>query len=173
MPKKKTVKKEENKSSEIRPSWDEYFLDIMLSVCKRSTCDRGHAGTVIVKDKRILTTGYSGSPTGIAHCDDVGHELHTVKNPDGTESIHCIRTTHSEQNAICQAAKFGIPIDGSTLYTKYEPCYACAKMIINAGIRKVICIRKYHGASRTREIFEEAGIDFQVLTEEMETYENM
>jgi len=167
--------KEEQKEIEkrIRPSWDEYFLQIMDVVGRRSTCDRGFAAAVIVKDKQILTTGYSGSPAGLPHCDEVGHDLHEVKHPDGSVTTHCLRTTHSEQNAICQAAKFGISINGATLYTRYEPCYACAKMIINTGIIRVVCIRKYHGASVTRKIFKEAGVKFDVLTNELETYDNM
>lgn len=175
MPRKK---KEETKLTEKtkklnRPSWDEYFLQIMDVVGRRSTCDRGFAATVIVKDKQILATGYSGAPVGLPHCDEVGHDLHTVKHPDGTESTHCLRTAHSEQNGICQAAKFGIPINGATLYTRYEPCAACAKMIINAGIKRVVCTKKYHGASETRKMFEQAGIDFEVLSDEMMTYDNM
>ncbi len=153
-----------------RPNWDEYFMSIVHQVSRRSTCDRGKMGAVIVKDKRILSTGYAGSPMGLPHCDEVGHEMHTVTNPDGTTSQHCIRTAHGEQNAIVQAARFGICIDGSTLYQKMEPCYACAKMIINAGIKRVVCEKRYHGAKQTREILKKAGVKFDVLYDELEKY---
>src|SRR6185369_5094538 len=99
----------------VRPSWDEYFINILEVVGTRSTCDRGKSGCVITKDKRILATGYIGSPVGTVHCDDAGHEMHTVKHEDGHESRHCIRTAHAEQNAIVSAAKFGIALEGSTL----------------------------------------------------------
>src|SRR6266536_451200 len=109
-----------------RPGWDNYFLGIMHAVGTRSTCDRGRSGCVIVRDRRIIATGYVGAPAGIAHCDDVGHELHEVINPDGTRSTHCIRTAHAEQNAIVHAARFGSQLEGGTMYCKMAPCYACA-----------------------------------------------
>ncbi|MCX6800062.1 MAG: cell division protein DedD, partial [Candidatus Falkowbacteria bacterium] len=87
-----------------RPSWDEYYIAITKMVGSRGTCDRGRAGCVITRDKRVVCSGYAGSPVGIAHCDEIGHEMHTVKHSDGKETRHCIRTTHAEQNAICQAA---------------------------------------------------------------------
>lgn len=155
-----------------RPSWDEYFMELALVVGKRGTCDRGFAGTVIVKDKRVISTGYVGAPVGLPHCDEVGHELSEVLNPDGTTSKHCIRTTHSEQNAIIQAARFGMAIDGATLYTKMEPCYVCAKMIINAGIKRVVAQMKYHGAKPTRDIFKKAGVKLEVLIDEEVEYAN-
>lgn len=156
-----------------RPSWDEYFLEIMDAVGKRATCDRGRSGCVIVKDKHILATGYVGAPAGVAHCDEVGHELQTVKGEDGIESKHCIRTAHAEQNAIVHAARVGVPLLGSTLYCNMAPCYACAKMIINAGIVRVVSKKDYHGASRAKEVFKEAGVDFEQISKDMETYDNM
>lgn len=161
-----------------RPNWDEYFLGIMRQVGRRGTCDRGKAGCVIVKDKRLLSTGYVGAPAGLPHCDEEGHEMHKVQNADGTVSNHCIRTTHAEQNAITQAARHGIPIEGSTLYCKLEPCYACAKMIINAmiinaGIKRVVCEKRYHRGQRTREILKQAGIKLSAIYEETEKYHNM
>lgn len=155
-----------------RPTWDEYFLEIIDVISRRGTCDRGYAATVIVKDKRILTTGYVGAPPGLPHCDEVGHELREV-NDNGTNSKHCIRTTHSEQNAIVQAAKFGISIDGSTLYTIMEPCYDCAKIIISAGIKRVVCKKKYHRAERTRDIFKQAGVRLDVMTNQTMKYKDM
>lgn len=157
----------------IRPSWDEYFMKIVEMVGTRSTCDRGRAGCVIVKDKRIVCTGYAGSPVGLPHCDDVGHEMHTVTHADGSQTQHCIRTTHAEQNAICQAARFGVSLEGATLYLKMTPCYVCAKMIINAGIKRVVCEKDYHAGARSKEIFAEAGIQFNILNNEMTTYDNM
>lgn len=155
-----------------RPSWDEYFLQLADMIGTRGTCDRGRAGAVIVKDKRILSTGYVGSPAGLPHCDEVGHEMHTVKNEDGTESRHCIRTAHAEQNAINNAARVGVALEGSTIYCKMIPCYKCGQSIINAGIVRVVALKDYHGAKRTKEIFEQAKIEYLVLGE-MEIYKDM
>ncbi|MDH5783661.1 MAG: deaminase, partial [Candidatus Bathyarchaeota archaeon] len=96
-----------------RPSWDRYFLDLCEAVSKRATCDRGRSGCVIVKDKRILTTGYVGSPAGLPHCDETGHDMRKVFDDAGNVTQHCVRTLHAEQNAIIQAAKFGVSIDGA------------------------------------------------------------
>jgi len=155
-----------------RPSWDEYFLGIAKIVGTRGTCDRGRFGCVIVRDKRILSTGYTGSPPGVAHCDDVGHEMHTVTNEDGTQSKHCIRTTHNEQNAIVQAARSGTALLGSTLYCLMTPCYTCAKLIITAGIVRVVSEKDYHASKRTKEIFKEAGVTLEILNNEVQKYEN-
>lgn len=154
-----------------RPSWDEYFLGIMDAVAARATCDRGKSGSVIVRDKRIVATGYVGAPVGIKHCDEAGHEMHTVTHPDGTTSQHCIRTTHAEQNAIVHAARFGSPLEGSTLYCNMTPCYACAKMILNAGIVRVVARKDYHAGARTKEVFLEAGITFELVEDKIEKYE--
>ncbi len=155
----------------IRPTWDEYFMRIVEIVGSRSTCGRGRAGCVIVKNKRIVSTGYAGSPIKLAHCDDAGHEMHTVTHADGSQTEHCIRTTHAEQNAICQAARFGSPLEGATLYVKMTPCYVCAKMIINAGIKRVVCEKDYHAGNRSKEVFAEAGIQFNLLGGDMIDYE--
>jgi len=157
----------------IRPSWDEYFMKITEMIGSRGSCDRGRAGCVITRDRRIVATGYVGSPIGLPHCDEAGHEMHTVTHEDGSTSRHCIRTTHAEQNAICEAARMGISIDGGTLYCKMTPCYACAKMIINAGIKKVICAQDYHASSRSKEIFIQAGVELSLLSEEMTLYKDM
>jgi len=157
----------------VRPSWDEYFMKITEMIGSRGSCDRGRAGCVITRDRRIVATGYVGSPIGLPHCDEAGHEMHTVTHEDGSTSRHCIRTTHAEQNAICEAARMGISIDGGTLYCKMTPCYVCAKMIINAGIKKVVCAQDYHAGARSKEIFEQAGIEFALLSEEMTTYKDM
>jgi dCMP deaminase len=154
-----------------RPSWDEYFMGIAREVAKRATCDRGRNGAVIVKDKRILTTGYVGAPTKLPHCDDVGHLMKTVQNDDGTTSQHCIRTTHAEQNAIVQAARHGISIKDSTLYCRMEPCIDCAKMIINAGIKRIVAEKKYHRGQLAREMLRDAGIKVEILKDEVVEYD--
>ncbi|PJE74582.1 MAG: cell division protein DedD [Candidatus Taylorbacteria bacterium CG10_big_fil_rev_8_21_14_0_10_41_48] len=163
--------KEETKH--VRPSWDEYFMKITEVVGERATCDRGKTGSIIVKDKRILVTGYVGAPAGVAHCDEVGHEMHTVIQEDGTQSKHCIRTTHAEQNAIANAARSGTVVEGGTIYTHMTPCYVCAKIIINSGIKRVVANKDYHGGKRSKEVFKEAGVEFVLLNQETETYSDM
>lgn len=156
-----------------RPSWDEYFLEIAELVGSRGTCDRGRAGTVVTRDKRILTTGYVGAPVGVKDCDEVGHELHTVINTDSSRTQHCIRTTHSEQNAIVQGARVGVSLLGGTMYTHMTPCYTCAKIIINAGIVRVVAKKDYHAAAQSKEVFKAAGVAFELVTDETESYPNM
>lgn len=153
-----------------RPSWDEYFLEIVKVVASRATCDRGRNGAVIVKNKRILTTGYVGSPIGLPHCDEVGHMLHDVVDENGKISKHCVRTIHAEQNAILQAALHGVSTEGATIYVKFVPCFVCAKMIINAGIKRVVSERRYHADELTRKIFKEAHVELVILKNEVEHY---
>lgn len=157
----------------IRPSWDEYFTKISEVVGERATCDRGRASCVIVKDKRMLVTGYAGAPMGVAHCDDVGHEMHTVIQEDGTQSKHCIRTAHAEQNAIANAARNGVAVNGATVYCNMTPCYTCAKILINAGIKRIVAKRDYHAAKRSKEVFKEAGVSLEILNEDVERYTNI
>lgn len=156
-----------------RPNWDEYFLEMVDFVGRRGTCDRGQAGAIIVKDKRILATGYVGSPIGLPHCDEAGHEMYTVTQEDGTQSRHCIRTAHAELNAIANAARFGVAIDGSVLYCKMFPCYVCAKTIINSGVKKVVAMKDYHASKRSKEIFKDARVEFKILNKDTETYSDM
>ena len=156
-----------------RPSWDEYFMEIMNAVAKRATCDRGRSGCVISKNNHILVTGYVGSPKGIPHCDEIGHQMKKTIHEDGTISQHCVRTAHAEQNAICQAAKLGIPLDGATLYCRMTPCMVCAKMIINSGIKRVVCEKRYHLGEESENLFKQAGIDLETLNNEIEKYENI
>ena len=153
-----------------RPSWDEYFLGLMDEVGKRATCDRGRSGCIVVRDKQIVCTGYVGSPPGFPHCDEEGHLMKEVVDEDGTSRMHCMRTIHAEQNAICQAAKHGIPLKGSTLYCKMEPCRVCAMLIISVGITKVIAKKKYHAAQETRNMFRQAGVELAVVEDEVEQY---
>jgi len=145
----------------------------MEMVGARGTCDRGKSGCVIVKNKRIISTGYVGAPAGCKHCDELGHEMHTVIKEDGTESRHCIRTSHAEENAIVQAARIGVSTEGSTLYCKMAPCYTCAKMIINSGVVRVVALKDYHASKRSKEIFAEAGVEFILLNKELEVYKDM
>jgi len=163
----------ENSIPHTRPSWDEYFMSIAEMVGSRGTCDRGRSGCVIVKDKRILVTGYVGSPAGLPHCDEVGHEMHKVVHEDGHESMHCIRTIHAEQNAIAQAARLGIPLEGATVYCKMTPCYVCAKMLMNCGIKEVVAFRDYHASVQSKRIFKEGGVKLRIVHKEVEQYKNM
>ena len=158
------------KNNDLRPSWDEYFMDIAHTVAKRSSCNRGKVGCVIAKDKRILVTGYAGSPIGLPHCDKIGHQMKTLVHEDGTQTQHCTRTTHAEQNAICQAAKMGISIDGATLYCKMTPCSTCTKSIINSGIKRVVCEKKYHASLESEELFKKADIKLEILNDETAKY---
>lgn len=153
-----------------RPSWDEYFMEVVNAVSKRGTCDRGRTGCVIVRDHQILVTGYVGSAAGDEHCDDVGHQYQKRFNPDGTYSEHCVRTVHAEQNALAQAAKRGVAIDGATVYMKLEPCPVCAKMLINAGIKRIVCQNAYHNAQESRRVLKRCGIKLEVLNKEVIKY---
>ena len=136
-----------------RPTWDEYFMEVCHAIAKRATCNRGRSGCVIEKDNQILVTGYVGAPVGLPHCDEVGHQIKKLTHEDGTVTEHCVRTVHAEQNAICQAAKRGISIDGATLFCKMTPCRTCAMMIINCGITRVVCEKKYHAGEESEEMF--------------------
>jgi dCMP deaminase len=159
-----------NEEKYQRPSWDEYFMKIVEMVASRGSCDRGRTGCVITRNRRIVSTGYVGAPVGLPHCDEVGHEMHTVTHEDGSQTQHCIRTAHAEQNAICEAARMGIALEGGTLYCRMSPCYTCAKMIINAGIKRVVCAHDYQAGARSREIFKEAGLEYVLLSNDMPKY---
>lgn len=128
----------------VRPNWDEYFLEMVLTVGKRGNCDRGRSGAVIVVDRHIVATGYVGAPVGLPICDDVGHLMRTSFDERGGKHENCVRTTHAEANAIAQAAKYGTAIDGGTIYCKMTPCLDCAKLLINAGIMRVVALKRYH-----------------------------
>jgi len=160
------------KKKYVRPSWDEYFMEIADTVAKRATCDRGRSGCVIARDKQILVTGYVGSPRGLPHCDDVGHLMKKVINEDGSISQHCVRTVHAEQNAICQAARLGIALEGATLYCRMTPCRTCAMLIINCGIVRVVCEKKYHAGAESEELFKQAGIKLEFVNNEILKYDN-
>lgn len=139
-----------------RPSWDEYFMDIVDLVSKRSTCLRRQVGALIVKDKRILTTGYNGSPVGTRHCLDIGCERERLGIPSGQRHEMC-RATHAEQNAIAQAAYSGTSVKGGILYVTTQPCVLCAKLAINAGIEKIV-FRGDYPDELSMELLKEAGV---------------
>lgn len=152
----------------MRASWDQYFMNIAHMVATRSTCNRGAdlkyrpgrkgVGAVIVRDRMILSSGYNGSVVGAPHCDDVGHMM---------EHGSCLRTVHAEINAVAQAAKNGININGATIYTFYSPCWHCFKMLCNAGIKKIIFTEYYHGQrdNRVEETANQAGVQLVDLSQ--------
>lgn len=156
----------------VRPSWDQYFMEVANTISKRSTCDRGRSGCAIARDKHLLVTGYVGSPAGLPHCDDVGHQMKTVVHEDGSQTQHCVRTVHAEQNAIAQAAKLGVSINGATIYTRMTPCRVCAMLIINCGIHRVVCEKKYHAGLESEAMFKEAGIKLEYVSCEVLQYNN-
>ncbi|MFZ0241413.1 MAG: cytidine/deoxycytidylate deaminase family protein [Desulfobacterales bacterium] len=140
-----------------RPSWDTYFMNITALVAQRSTCTRRAVGAVIVKDKRILSTGYNGAPSGIRHCREVGCLRESLGIPSGERHELC-RGIHAEQNAIIQAAYHGVSVKDAVLYCTNQPCTICAKMIINAGIKTIYYQSGYTDAL-AQEMLAEAGID--------------
>lgn len=146
-----------------RPGWDEYFMEIAEVTKKRSTCIRRHVGAVIVKDNRILATGYNGVPTGIEHCGKRGCLRDELNVPSGERHELC-RGIHAEQNAIVQAAYLGVSIDGSTLYCTNQPCILCAKMLINAGVKRIV-IKEGYPDVYAQQMLEEAGLKVELIDE--------
>jgi len=144
-----------------RPNWDEYFMNIAELVSKRSTCLRRGVGAVLVRDRRILATGYNGAPSGMRHCLDAGCVREQLNVPSGERHELC-RGLHAEQNAIIQAALHGVSIKGSTLYCTNHPCIICSKMIINAGIVLVI-VRDHYRDDLAEEMLREAAIGVSQL----------
>ena len=138
-----------------RVDWHTYFMNIARQAATRSTCDRKNVGAVIVRDKTILSTGYNGSIRGMPHCDEVGHEM---------ENDHCVATVHAEANAIIQAAKNGVRIDGAELYTTASPCWNCFKLIANAGVRKIY-FGEFYRDERSIRVAGRIGIDLVDLSE--------
>ncbi len=136
-----------------RVDWDEYFMNIAKEVSSRSTCDRKFVGAVIVRDKTILSTGYNGSIRKLEHCDEVGHLM---------ENDHCVATIHAEANAIIQAAKNGVAIDGATIYTTSSPCWICFKLIANSGIKR-ICFGEFYRDKRIFDISKRLKIELVKL----------
>jgi dCMP deaminase len=145
----------------MRPTWDEYFMSIVEMVKTRSTCMRRQVGAVIVRDKRILTTGYNATPSGLKHCSEVGCLRDELEIPSGERHELC-RGIHAEQNAIIQAAIFGVSIQDSTIYTNLSPCILCTKMIINSGITRIVTREAYNDALALK-MLEESGIEYVKL----------
>lgn len=136
-----------------RSNWKEYFMVLAHHVATRATCNRKHVGAIIVRDNTILSTGYNGSVRGMDHCDDVGHMM---------EDGHCIRTVHAEANAIAQAAKNGVSIEGATIYTTASPCWYCFKLSVNSGIKRIIYGENYRNSHETYDNWAtQAGIDVE------------
>ncbi len=172
-----------------RPSWDEYFISIVDATALRASCDRGKSAAVIVKDKRVVSCGYVGAPMGLPDCDEVGHDLWVIsKSPridsdliegqlsdklilkDGTIihfeiSIHCLRTVHSELNAILNAARNGVSCLGATMYCTMVPCRNCAMAIIQSGIIKVVAKHPYQKQQDTIEMFKKVGIKLDIIND--------
>ncbi|MEG1831543.1 MAG: cytidine/deoxycytidylate deaminase family protein [Raoultibacter sp.] len=147
-----------------RPSWDEYFMLLATEVASRTTCLRRAVGAVIVKDRRILSTGYNGVPTGIRHCDEVGCLRQQLGVPSGQRHEIC-RGLHAEQNAIIQAARYGTNIEGASIYITTQPCIVCAKMIINAGITEIVYQNPYPD-ELSQDMLAESGITLRVFSPE-------
>jgi len=140
-----------------RPGWDQYFMDIASVVASRSTCLRRQVGALIVKDRRILASGYNGAPGGLAHCLETGCLRQQMGVPSGERHELC-RGLHAEQNAVIQAAVYGIAIKDAVCYVTHQPCLLCAKILINAGIKKIVYKGDYPD-SLAQEMFEEAGVE--------------
>jgi dCMP deaminase len=140
--------------SDQRADWHTYFMNIARQVASRSTCDRKNVGAVIVRDRTILSTGYNGSIRGLAHCDEVGHLM---------EDGHCVRTVHAEANAIAQAARNGVAIEGAEIYITASPCWGCFRLLANSGIRRIHYGEFYRDA-KIHDFAEEAGIELVDLS---------
>ena len=136
-------------AEKTRASWDEYFMAIAAEVSTRSTCDRKHVGAVIVRDRMILATGYNGSIRGLAHCDEVGHLM---------EDGHCVRTTHAEANALIQAARNGVRVEGGGIYVTASPCFGCFKLIANAGLVRIV-FGEFYRDERIFDFSKQLGIE--------------
>lgn len=141
-----------------RPTWDQYFMQLARTAATRSTCDRASVGCLIVQHHRVLVTGYNGAPSGLPHCDEDGHLFADPDRPD-----HCLRTLHAEQNALIQAALHGVSTNNGTAYVTHAPCLTCAKMLINAGIRRVVYNRMHGDVATSLEMMSQAGIEISQM----------
>ena len=147
-----------------RPSWDEYFMQMAELTAQRSTCLRRHVGAVIVQDKHVVATGYNGAPKGVAHCAELGGCLREKMGIPSGERHELCRALHAEQNAIIQAATLGHSIEGASIYITHQPCVICAKMIINAGIERIV-VREGYPDELSVQILKEAGLKIVMLGE--------
>ena len=147
-----------------RPSWDEYFMEMALLTAKRSTCLRRSVGAVIVQEKHIIATGYNGAPKGIPHCEEIGGCIREQQKVPSGERHELCRALHAEQNAIIQAATLAQSIEGATIYITHQPCVICAKMIINAGIKRIV-VREGYPDELAVDLLAEAGLKIVMLGE--------
>lgn len=148
-----------------RPSWDEYFMQMAELTAKRSTCLRRNVGAIIVKDKHIIATGYNGAPKGLPHCEELGGCLREKLGIPSGERHELCRALHAEQNAIIQAATLGQSIEGATIYVTHQPCIICAKMIINAGIQRIV-VRSGYPDKMSEDMVNEANLRIEMLNKE-------
>ena len=144
-----------------RPSWNEYFMEMAELAAKRSTCLRRKVGAVLVKDKRILATGYNGAPKKLPHCEETGC-LREEKNVPSGERHEICRGIHAEQNLIAQSAIHGVKTDGATVYCTNQPCSICTKLLINAGIEKIYYKNPYNDEF-TKQLLKQSEIDYKIL----------
>lgn len=150
-----------------KPSWDQYFINMLESVSERASCDRGRSSAIIVRDNRILATGYVGAVTGMSSCDDVGHDMISITNSKGLTTKHCRRSIHSELNAILSAARFGVTLLGSTIYCTMVPCRNCADAIVQVGIKRVVANFDYQASEYTKELFILSGIKLEIINNDL------
>lgn len=165
-----------------RPTWDEYFINLVDAAAARASCDRGRSGAVFTRDNDVLTTGYVGAPPGLPDCYEAGHLMQRVTaNPAGVSGLpvlrslvrtteHCVRTIHAEQNGILRAARNGVSLRGATVYCTLEPCVGCAMSLVALEVVRVVAKNRYHAADRTRALFAETGVRLDVLVD-VETYD--
>jgi dCMP deaminase len=184
--------------SKVRPDWDTYFINLLDNLGDRCTCNRGKCACIFTLDNRILSTGYAGAPSGLQHCLDVGDQLeervkilnidfqgqtlnkdyikydwnNITKRYESKKKINCCRTSHSEANAICHAAKHGVSLNNSTLYVTMTPCADCCKLLISVGVKRIVCKKKYHAGAESEALFKEVGIEVKFMSEEIEQYTN-
>jgi len=161
--KKVNKKNEVNVSKYVRPTWDEYFMKIAMLVSERSTCLRHHVGAIIVKNRRVMTTGYNGAAAGTRDCLELGCLRNELNIPSGERHEIC-RAIHAEQNAIIQAAKHGEDIEGGTIYCTHSPCIICTKMLINAGIKRFVTYGNYPDIGGVKELLNEAKVELVVVS---------
>lgn len=151
---------------------DQYFMDICRVVGEKGSCDRGRSGCVIVKDGKILATGYVDAPKGSPSCDHEGHQLWTITKENGESTQHCMRNCCAELNAVANATRQGVSLEGATLYTKMTPCYVrhCAHLVVSCGITRVVCEKHFHDAHLSEEVLKNAGVELIYLEEGIEEY---
>lgn len=144
-----------------RRTWEQYFMRLAYEVARRSTCTRRGVGCILIKDKRIIATGYNGAPSGAPHCDETGCIREAQSIPSG-ERLDICRASHAEANAITQCARFGVPCDGATAYVTVTPCRACAKLLVQAGVKRIVCDGLYPDES-VWDICSEGGVEIVLL----------